>query len=346
MKSSILSRDQKMTNDELPILDRPFRAFKLWYASRGRPLVSARLSDTLIATADEVIAEHRVAATELAQRIVDGDGAARGELADLADRGFSELREISRARAREMGGATELAARFDSFFEGGDAVEHIDDPDFPEKHRVAVMASLDHMNEVLECYDCFLDSLGPFLRSDGPTTVLDLAAGHGGFCLAVARMARERGIDIRFTASDIKREYLDMGDAQARAEGLPIEFVLQDALDLSNLEAGAYDIVTCTQSLHHFSPGMIAVMFEAATHAAGRGIMFLDGCRSAVAGVALAGYGLLRRLHLPSAHDSWVSSRRFFMPEELGFLARLGPWGDGVEATWVPPGHCMVRLEL
>jgi SAM-dependent methyltransferase len=200
------------------------------------------------------------------------------------------------------------------------------------------------MNGVIDSYAGFVDALEPLLLRDRATRVLDLAAGHGGFCLAAARIARARGDAIEFTASDIKPEYLELGAEEARAEGLPIDFVYQDALDLSNLEPGRYDIIACTQSLHHFSPGMVAVMFEAAARAAGRGVVFVDACRSTLVGLALGSYGLVRCRQPAFAHDSWVSSRRFFLPEELGMLARLGPWGDGVESTWLPPGHCLLRL--
>jgi hypothetical protein len=86
-------------------------------------------------------------------------------------------------------------------------------------------------------------------------------------------------------------------------------------------------------------------MFEAAARAAARGVVFIDGCRSALTGVGLAAFGLLRFGSTNFVHDAWVSSRRFFVPEELALLARVGPWGDRVEVRWARPGFCVVRLE-
>ena len=51
----------------------------------------------------------------------------------------------------------------------------------------------------------------------------------------------------------------------------------------------------------------------------------------------------MRYLDRDFAHDAWVSYRRFYTPEELGLIARLGPEADGVEAKWMRPAHCLVR---
>jgi hypothetical protein len=39
-----------------------------------------------------------------------------------------------------------------------------------------------------------------------------------------------------------------------------------------------------------------------------------------------------------------VSFRRFYAPEELSLLAALTPFGDRAEASWIAPGHVMMRV--
>ena len=119
---------------------------------------------------------------------------------------------------------------------------------------------------------------------------------------------------------------------------------MQDALDLKNLAPGSYDVLTCMQSLHHFSPGQVAVMFSEAARVAARGVIFLDGTRSALAAVGLGGLGLFRYRDPDFVHDALVSFRRFFVAEELELLAQLGPWGGGASARWIAPGHCLLAL--
>lgn len=325
------------------LLDRGIAATARTAGRLGPPLITALLADQRRAALEAALERHRPAAAALAPGLGAGDAVARDRLAVLAAIALGDMRSALAVGARSAGLGRAAARAFDARFHDGDLPEYLDDPGLDPDLRRRIMASLDSVNETISGYESFLDALRPLVRDRGPTRVLDLAAGHGGFALSAAREARDRGLDLVFTASDIKREYLDMGAAVARREGLPVEFVLQDALDLSNLERGAYDVVLCTQSLHHFPPGLIAVMFQEAARVAGRGVVFVDGCRSLATGAFLAVLGTLRYRSRGFVHDSWVSARRFYVPEELELLARLGPFGDRVESRWVRPGHCLLR---
>jgi ubiquinone/menaquinone biosynthesis C-methylase UbiE len=200
------------------------------------------------------------------------------------------------------------------------------------------------MNSMLGSYRIFFDRLRSLARGKRSLSVLDLAAGHGGFALALARLAAESELELRMVASDIKREYLDVGRSRAARQGSDVEFVIQDALDLSALDPGAFDFVTCTQSLHHFTPGQVVVMLTEAARVASRGVLFIDGARSALTGAFVCGFGLLVYRNPAFAHDALVSFRRFYVPEELELLGRLCPRGLSARATWTPPSHCALEL--
>jgi 2-polyprenyl-3-methyl-5-hydroxy-6-metoxy-1,4-benzoquinol methylase len=291
----------------------------------------------------EVLAWARPEATVLAPRLDAGDAAARDALSRLAERALVDMRQ--RADNHADGSLAPTISAADAWWRSVTAGEHIDDPNLDEGLRRQAMEDLDSLNRVLGTYPAFLDMPGPLMKTDRPTRLLDLAAGHGGFAIALARDARQRGLALRITATDLKQEYLDLGAERARAEGLAVEFAKQDALDLSNLLPGDYDLVICTQSIHHFPPGLVAIMFEAAARVAGRGVVFIDGCRSLTRAAPLVAFVLLRFRNPVIAHDAYVSFRRFFVPEELALLARLGPWGDGAVATWAAPDHCLLRLD-
>jgi 2-polyprenyl-3-methyl-5-hydroxy-6-metoxy-1,4-benzoquinol methylase len=290
------------------------------------------------------VARHR--ADHLRQKVRAGDAAARDQLARLAQLSLDSMRAEVAAQSRNKGFLYRAVAEFDAVWHDCHDAEYLDDPTLDSEKRLGVITALDWTNELLAIYATFLDAMVPLLRSSGTTRVLDLAAGHGGFALAATRLARARGLDLHFTASDIKQEYLDLGiDAAARA-GLPIDFVIQDALDLSNIAPGSFDLVVCTQSLHHFSPGQIALMFESAARVAGRGSVFADVCRSASTAAALAIMGAVRHRSWFFIHDGWVSTRKSFVPDELALLAELA-MGDSyaVAATWSSPTHCIVRTQ-
>ena len=284
---------------------------------------------------------HRARALELCAAMDRREPGAAEAYGALVEEALAEMRRRTLEEARSP--FARIAAAVHERFGGTDEPEYLDDPDLDRDMRVRMLENLDAINTVTGNYRAFLRALRPLLAPEGETRVLDLAAGHGGFALEVARTAAREGRSIRVTASDVKREYLDIGEAVARSEGLDVGFEVQDALDLSNVEPGAYDVIVCTQSLHHFPAGMTARMFREATRVAGRGVAFIDGCRSLVLGALIPTIGVLRYQDRGLAHDAWVSFRRFYSPEELAMVAKLGPEAEQVEAAWMPPAHCLLR---
>jgi 2-polyprenyl-3-methyl-5-hydroxy-6-metoxy-1,4-benzoquinol methylase len=318
-----------------------------WWAQRSPTgLALARLR----ADAAGRALEHRhLALRELAVVFEDERPGDHPEISDAKNRlarlGADALEAMRRDVDRRAGRSWRAPlARLDRAWRSTSTVELIDRPDFAESKRVRLMAHLDEMNVMLGAYAAFLDVLRPYLRTDRPTRVLDLAAGHGGFLLEVARLARDEGLALELVASDIAEEYLAIGRAHAEAQGLPVRFVVQDALDTTNLEKNAYDVVVCTQSLHHFPPGQVSVLVHEALRIASSAVVLIDGARSKAGAPLISLLGVVRYRDLPFAHDSWVSLRKFFSPEELGLLARIGaeasPGGPRhVTSRLLPPGH-------
>lgn len=315
---------------------------------RARPLAPpslALLSELRERAAAQVLERHRARIEAFCPALSRGDADAKHALSDMAEVALSEMRERVRSQAADEGWRTRWASDLHSWWADTDAEEYLDNPDLDRRMRVRLLDHLDQLNAVMESYPAFFEQLRPLLRSQGTTRVLDLAAGHGGFALAAARIARRHGLDVELTASDLRREYLDLGEPVARRENLPVRFAVQDALDLGNLSHGEYDIVTCTQSLHHFPVGLAAIMLSEALRAATRGVVFVDGCRSLVSAAAVGGLCLLRWADAAFAHDAIVSFRRFYTPEELGLVARLTPWGDRAEARFLPPGFVSLYVD-
>src|SRR5690606_17224264 len=198
-------------------------------------------------SAREVLTRFRPRADALASRLERGDPDAREELAALAEEALSAMRRGVLAKAAERGGAINWAASVDEWWRHTEEGEYLDDPEVDQAVRVRIVSHLDAMNELLGSYQLFFERVRPWLRESAGTRLLDLAAGHGGFALAIARHARDEGIALEVVASDIKHEYLALGARRAESEELAVAFAEQDALDLSNLSPGEYDIVTCTQ---------------------------------------------------------------------------------------------------
>ena len=300
--------------------------------------------------ANDIVDTYRREASELVELYLDGDLQCRDTLASLVEDALVEMRHWVLAHSARHGGLERSLAQTDRWWLAPELEELLDEPTFDENKRTRVLGDLDSLNRLLGSYQHFFDVLKPYFVQDRPTRILDLAAGHGGFALEAIRIAKAQGLELDVTATDLKAEYLELGRARARRENLPIKFAVQDALDLSSLavnEGGLsdYDIIVCTQSLHHFPPGLVNVMFHSAARASKRAVVFIDGCRSSLTAIPVVGLALARYKNLTMAHDSYVSFRKFFVPEELGMLCRLGPWADIVQSTWMRPGHCLMVLD-
>ncbi|MBI2568874.1 MAG: methyltransferase domain-containing protein [Candidatus Schekmanbacteria bacterium] len=296
--------------------------------------------------AQRTAARYRVQADELGAAIAAGRPGSRDGLIALADEAIGDMRRGVRAAVAAATMPARLAAAWDFAWLEPDGAELMDDPTFDRELRERIVADLHVMNGTIGVYELFFAEMVSGVRATKPLTVIDLAAGHGGFALAAALLARDRGLAVQITATDLRDEYLAIGREHAKRQGLPVTFAVQDALDLSNLAPGSYDVVLCTQALHHFGAGRIALMFHEATRVAANRVVFIDGCRSVAAGAAVSAIGCLQFGSWAFIHDGFVSMRRCFVPEELGLLARIGGWGDGAEASWRPPGHCVLAKQL
>lgn len=275
----------------------------------------------------------------------------------LAGRVLSREREAVREYDREVADviaalrSPETGGRLESLLSAldratlADRREYCDDPSAPAAVHRSVMKTLAFLNDGLGSYRIWTDLLRPDLVTDGrPTRVLDLAAGHGGFALDLkARF----GASVDVTATDVFDEYLDLGRAEARLRGLDVRFVRQDATDLRDLDAGSYDVVVCTQTIHHFAPGMVARIASEASRVAARAVWLVDGERTLLGAAILGLVAALYARSWPAVHDTVVSLRKMYNEEELAAIARLAPCGPaGSHATTgrVAPGFTYVRI--
>jgi 2-polyprenyl-3-methyl-5-hydroxy-6-metoxy-1,4-benzoquinol methylase len=227
-----------------------------------------------------------------------------------------------------------------------DRSELLDDPDFPVDQRAIALDGLHRLNEQLGVYEAFAGALGPLFsaaeRIGSPVRLHDLASGHGGFALFLKQRYGDRA---RVEASDIKDEYLEIGRHRAADLGLEAAFFVEDALAIEGAKGA--DVITCTQAVHHFPPGMVARMIGEAARAARVGVCLIDAERSwlnyGFISVITAIYGRSYVLW----HDGRASLRRMFYEEELGLFADLAPGlppGAAVETGSMLPAHAFVRV--
>ncbi|MBN1928947.1 MAG: methyltransferase domain-containing protein [Chlorobiaceae bacterium] len=220
-----------------------------------------------------------------------------------------------------------------------DETEHMDDESHPGDDRLEWVRALDRMNLMTNSYAHQCNRLMPVIagltRPDRPLGILELAAGSGGLAFALAERSRQAGIDVRITASDIVPEMISEGNRLAAERNLPVKFRELNAFSLDGLEPGMADLVVISQSLHHFTPGQIALMIAQAQRHGASAFVGIDGFRSLL---LTGGVPLVASLQgiLPFTLDGLTSARKFYSAIELGIIAAIatGKERHRVECSW------------
>ena len=218
-------------------------------------------------------------------------------------------------------------------------VEHMDNESHHGDDRLEWVQALDRMNRMTLSYEHQCDLLTPVIeqlgRSGKPVGILELAAGSGGLAFAIAERAQRSGIEVKVTASDIVPEMISEGNRVAAERNLPVTFRQLNAFSLDGLEPGSVDLMVVSQSLHHFSPGQIALMIAQAERHGASVFIGIDGFRSLL---LTGGVPLVASLQgiLPFTLDGLTSARKFYSEIELSIIAAIATGAERhrVECSW------------
>jgi SAM-dependent methyltransferase len=251
------------------------------------------------------------------------------ELAQEVERAIARLRE---QRLRSDGLLAHWSARLDGWIRT-DEREHLDDPDFPATTKLAMVQTLHRFNQLFLSYHRFCRYLRPRIEAvhaatRRPARLLELACGAGELSLALASYAARTRVPLEVTGSDYIPGYIDAARAAAAHRGSPARFRVLNAFDLQ-LPPDSYDLVVIAQSLHHFTPGQLALMIAQARGSVSTAFVGIDGRRSLGNLLLVPGTALLslRRAYL---HDALITARRLYAADELAMIGTLAAPGCAV----------------
>ena len=234
------------------------------------------------------------------------------ELENLSNEHISNLRKNRSEVAKTQPPWIRAQETIDRFIRT-DEIEYMDDPNFPESKKITLVRKLHHLNIALRSYHRFLKILKPHIlevekKYNRPARVLELASGSGEFALALASLAEKKKLPVEITGSDIVESYVHEGNAKAEKKGIPAKFVHLNAFDMSTVKDNEYDIVFTAQSIHHFTPGQLAMMIAQSQRITTSTFIGVDGYR----GFLLLGVmpGVMTTLSLGLLHDGIVSARK------------------------------------
>ena len=248
------------------------------------------------------------------------------ELETVTDNFVERFREERSVASRELGPGYELIERFDRGVRSTET-EHMDSDSINGKEKLELVRALDRMNAMTLGYRHQIDLLDPIVdelsrRRQGPVRVLELACGSGGLAFALAGHYLNSSIGIDVTASDIVPETVAEGSRRAMECSLPVKFNVMNAFDFAGVEQGSYDLVIISQSMHHFSPGQLALMIARSEAHGASAFVGLDGYRSLL---LLAGVPFVASLQGMESFtaDGLTSARKFYTEVELDIIAEI-----------------------
>lgn len=296
---------------------------------------------------DEFLWRERALVDEIRQQIVskstsaalrDGEGVDARSL-ELLTRFRAWTSDVALSRAMVM---TDSLVRTTSG-------EIMDLPWIPEWMRRLEMRTLDRVNVEFGSYESWSRSIERALLGSSAqhgATLMDLAAGSGGFFRFLARSGVARRNDWTLIATDIERTYVEQGARECERDEVSdvVRCEVRSAVELESLR-GEVDLFVCTQALHHMPPGLVLRVIAGAIRSAPRGIVLIDLARGAMLS-AMTAVVLSAVARVPFVvWDGMVSVRRAYLPSELTLLARLAG-ATAVDARWEAPAHHVVHARL
>jgi SAM-dependent methyltransferase len=149
-------------------------------------------------------------------------------------------------------------------------------------------------------------------------SLLDLATGSADIPVAISRWAKRRGHALTIVASDLSDQML--AEARLQTAGhAKVTLARYDARAVP-LPDGAFDIVVCSLSLHHFQPEDAVCVLGEMRRLARVGFIVNDVRRSRAGYGAAWAAGRATTRNRLTRHDAPLSILRAYTPDELHAL--------------------------
>ncbi len=204
-----------------------------------------------------------------------------------------------------------------------EAVELLDQPGHDAAELAANLHDIRTVNHLAGGVSTVLRHLPGLVRrvpQGGPVEILDLATGSGDIPLAIAGWAARGGYPLRLTVTDLSPQILTQ--ARRTLAGVPgVTFTVCDAREVP-LPERSFDIVLCSLSLHHFTPGEAVRVLREMERLSRSGFILNDIRRSAAGYVAAWVTSRVATRNRLTRHDMPLSVLRAYTPDELRALLR------------------------
>jgi 2-polyprenyl-3-methyl-5-hydroxy-6-metoxy-1,4-benzoquinol methylase len=210
----------------------------------------------------------------------------------------------------------------------------MDDPAIDPREHARALRSLALLNRVSRVAWGYWRRIAPLAeRSRRPLRCLDVATGSADVVVALASLARRRGVTLELWACDVSPTALSQADANARLAGIELRLFRADAVR-DALPTG-FDVVTCSLFLHHLDDEPAETVLRRLASATGSLLVVSDLRRTLIGlGLAWAASRVFSRSTVVHT-DAVLSVRGAYTIVELAAVAsRAGLVGATVRPVW------------
>ena len=189
------------------------------------------------------------------------------------------------------------------------------------------LAELEANVRDIERANAWFGGSAPILREVERTTatsVLDVGCGSADIPLALSRRAKRRHRSMRIVGLDRSDQMLDIARSRVGADAT-ISLVKGDGSELP-FEDRAFDVVTCSLTLHHCDPPQARSLLREMRRVAQLRPVVCDLRRSRAAYAATWAYTRAFTRNRLTRHDGPLSVLRAYTPDEAVELARDAGW--------------------
>lgn len=203
-----------------------------------------------------------------------------------------------------------------------DLTEAMDDPDCDPRKLANTYRHFGAVNAAVSGWRAtYRHRIRPLLRTDRPTTLLDVGSGGGDLAVRLRAWARRDGLVLEVTGIDPDERAFAFASSRAPVEG--VRFLRASTSEL--IAAGERaDIVVSNHVLHHLAPDELLALLDDSARLARRTVVHADITRNRLA------YAAFSVATAPFFRDSFIredgllSIRRSYRPRELRELVPAG----------------------
>jgi ubiquinone/menaquinone biosynthesis C-methylase UbiE len=259
-------------------------------------------------------------------------------------------------RRNQVAGQQGLYAKLSDYIDRTvrtDLPELTDSPEVLPQRKLRIVRKIYMMSVVLGACRHYYKILTPLIHEiasskNRPVRLLELASGSSEVAMNLAAMAKKDNLPVEITVSDYIEDMVEDAKSRARNRGLKMRF---RTINIRNMEEALggdrYDIFLIIGSMHHFTPGQLAVMLAETRRTSDPGSLFIGlDLHRFVGMLFFLPFSHVITFSSDNIYDAWLTARKAYSLYELEQIARIALPGASVTASHSFPSLSVLKARF